>query len=103
MLVLLLLTPRGGAQFWLIAAALTALIVVHLIFWVMTQPVNKYWLRQTKLTASAERFFETGRSHDSTGSPPDWTVLRDRWERSHVLRAAIAMLALILLITAVAQ
>jgi len=98
-LVLLLMTPGGTRQFWLIAGALAALLVTHLIFWVMTQPVNRFWLEETELTASAKRFFRT----DGMGRPPlDWTVLRDRWEHSHVLRAIAALLGLILLFTAVA-
>jgi hypothetical protein len=98
-LALLLVTPGGTRQFWLIAGALAALLVTHLIFWVMTQPVNRFWLEETELTAPAKRFFRP----DGLGRPPpDWTVLRDRWERSHVLRAIAALLGLILLITAAA-
>jgi hypothetical protein len=32
----------------------------------------------------------------------DWTRLRDRWEFSHVLRAAFGLASLILLVTAIA-
>jgi hypothetical protein len=32
----------------------------------------------------------------------DWTVLRDRWEYSHVARAAIGLVSLGLLVTALA-
>ena len=31
----------------------------------------------------------------------DWTALRDRWEYSHVGRAAVSMVGLILLVAAV--
>jgi hypothetical protein len=95
---LLAMTSYGSVQFWLIAGALAALVAMHLIFWVMTQPVNKVWVKDVKLGASASTFFGAG------GSLPerDWTELRDRWEHSHLLRAAAAMLGLILLATAVA-
>lgn len=100
-LALLLTTARGTVQFWLVTAAFVALLLVHAIFWVMTQPVNKVWLRQTQLSPSAERFFATHTPADDLIAR-DWTVLRDRWERSHALRAIAAMLALILLVIAVA-
>jgi len=78
--VLLILTPSNSRQFWLVAGALIALVAVQVIFWTMTQPVNKYWLRNTELSRTATRFFETG-----TPAPVgDWTEMRDRWERSHV-------------------
>jgi hypothetical protein len=35
-------------------------------------------------------------------SKPDWIKLRDRWEWSHAVRAALGLLAFILLVTAVA-
>lgn len=101
-LALLLMTPGKTVPFWLTAGGLAALIVMHLIFWVMTQPVNKAWLRETELTASAQRFFGTDRAGEAEQPPADWTALRDRWELSHALRAAAAMLGLILLMTAIA-
>jgi hypothetical protein len=97
-LILLTLTPRNSPQFWLVAGALAALVAVQVIFWTMTQPVNKYWLQNTELSRVATRFFETG----SAASAGDWTVMRDRWERSHVLRAIASVLAVLLLTTAVA-
>jgi Anthrone oxygenase len=99
-LILLVLT-RDAMQFWLIACALAALVVMHLIFWLVTQPVNKFWLRDTELTASADRFF--GKEGEGAQSQKtDWTRLRDRWELSHALRSIAAALALVLLVTAVA-
>jgi hypothetical protein len=82
----------------LIAAALAALIFVQVIFWTMTQPVNKYWLEKTELSRVASRFFDTA----AGAGPADWTVMRYRWELSHVLRAVAATVALLLLVTAVA-
>jgi hypothetical protein len=96
--LVLLVTIPGTAQFWLVAGALAALAGMHAIFWMITQPVNKYWLRQTELSKPAKRFFGS----DSAGAPPDWISLRDRWEYSHVSRAVAAMLALLLLVIAVA-
>lgn len=101
-LALLLMTPSGSGAFWLVAGALIALIVMHLIFWVVTQPVNRAWLRETTLAAPAKRFFGTDQMDPTGGPPEDWSVLRDRWEWSHALRAVAAMLGLILLATAIA-
>lgn len=100
-LLLLLATPYGSAEFWLIAGAVAALAVMQAIFWLMTQPVNRFWLQGTKLSGSAERFFETGAAAVDPSS--DWTIHRDRWERSHVLRSIAAMLGLILLLIAIAR
>jgi hypothetical protein len=95
---LLFMAPRGSAQFWLIAVALAALVTVQIIFWIMTQPVNKYWLRNTELSRLGTRFFETG----SAAPAGDWTVMRDQWERSHLLRAIASVVALLFLTTAIA-
>lgn len=95
---LLVVTPAGTSQYRLIAGALAALVAVQAIFWLQTQPVNKYWLQSTKLTGAASRFFEAG----SALSAADWTEMRDRWERSHVLRAVASAIALLLLATAIA-
>jgi len=97
-IVLLISTDRSSLQFWLVAGALAALILVQSIFWFMTQPVNKYWLENTELSRVATRFFDTG----GTAKPADWTEMRDRWERSHVLRAITSVLALVLITAAVA-
>jgi hypothetical protein len=97
-LLLLILTPRPSLRFWLVLAAFASLVAVQVIFWTLTQPLNKYWLQNTKLSRSATRFFEAG----SATAAADWTVMRDRWERSHVLRAIASVLALLLLTMAIA-
>ena len=99
LIALLALTPVDTLRFWLTAGALATMAAVQTIFWTMTQPVNRYWLRAQKLSGSAKRFFDTGATAETPG---DWTIMRDRWERSHVLRAMAAMAALVLLVTAVA-
>ncbi|WP_246505850.1 anthrone oxygenase family protein [Mesorhizobium silamurunense] len=98
-----MLTSSGAVQFWLIAGALVALLAMQLVFWLMTQPINKHWLQEVELNAPAKRFFATEGSDGTTLPPMDeWTALRNRWELSHVVRAALAMLSLILLTTAIA-
>jgi len=93
------LTPVGTRIFWLILCAFVALLAMHVIFWVFTQPVNKYWLEGQPVSAAARHFFRTGSASSAPAS--DWTTLRDQWEYSHLARAALATLALFLLILAV--
>jgi hypothetical protein len=94
---LLALAPGGAASFWLIAAGLVASVVTHVLYWTLTAPVNKVWLRNEALSGSAQRFFGAGGSLTES----DWTMLRDRWERSHLYRAATSVSALILVAVAV--
>jgi hypothetical protein len=51
------------------------------VFCLVTQPVNKYWLASEKIGETGARFFAvtTGRGRVM----PDWTSLHDRWECSH--------------------
>jgi hypothetical protein len=70
---------------------------------VLTHPVNAFWVpgfQPSRLGAGFFGFDPLGRT---TGmGKPDWTVLRDRWELSHVARAILGLLSLALLAVAVA-
>jgi hypothetical protein len=99
-LILLLLTPANGPAFWLTLAAFAALIVMHGLYWLLTHPVNKFWLKEQQLHGAGAAFFGVGGA-SGTGDA-DWAMLRDRWEYSHVARAVCAMLSLIALVTAAA-
>ncbi|MDQ6433386.1 DUF1772 domain-containing protein [Mesorhizobium sp. LHD-90] len=89
----------AGAPFWLTLGAAAALAAMQAVFWLATQPVNKVWLQRTKLSKAGESFFRT---KDAQGrSDADWRGLRDRWEGSHVARAALATLGFVLLAAAV--
>jgi hypothetical protein len=92
--VLLWLSPRFTAAFWLLALALVAAMLTHLLYWVLVAPVNRVWLRGEALPESARRFFGMTEHAGET----DWTALRDRWEWSHVCRAATSMTAFLLLV-----
>lgn len=93
---LLALTPDGTSTFWLVGGALAAALLAHLLYWILTAPVNKVWLRSEALSGSADRFFAAGGSVTET----DWRTLRNRWERSHFYRAAASVIALVLLAVA---
>lgn len=94
---LLLFTPFCTTSFWLTAAAVVGLLLAHAVYWVVTHPVNKVWLKDEKLDKSAGAFFAAG----NATAAGDWTALRDRWEWSHVARAILAVASLIALVVAV--
>lgn len=98
---LLIAMPGSGTAFWLVLAALLALVVMHSVFWLVTQPVNKHWLVRENIGKTGARFFavEQARGREM----PEWTMLRDRWEYSHLARAVLAAFAFILLVVAVVR
>jgi hypothetical protein len=100
-LLLMLLTPTGAAGFWLTAGALAALTAMHAAYWLLTHPVNNFWLRDTRLQGAGARFFSFG-SSEPADAADGWMNLRDRWELSHVVRAVLGMIGLALLVAAVA-
>jgi hypothetical protein len=100
-LALVIVMPRESAAFGLALAALTLLLVMHAIFWFVTQPVNKIWLKDMQLNKAGSAFFSTG-GNVRGSQAGDWTALRDRWEYSHVARAVLVTTAFVLLVCAVA-
>lgn len=94
----LLLTQPHALALWLEILALIALVVMHAIFWTVTQPANRFWLTGANLSGLGASFF--------AGAPAaqgDWMALRDRWEYSHLARAACAAIAFIALVIASAR
>lgn len=89
--LLLYLTPLGTSRFWWTAAALVLLVAVHGAYWLVTHPVNNFWVREVSMSAPGSRFFSTF----ARGQSGDWMELRNRWELSHVVRACLAMLSLV--------
>lgn len=102
-LVLLFQSATGTPAFWLTSAGFIALLAMHLTYWILTHPLNNFWLGSTKLSGAGTRFFALG---GPTGTDElqrmDWTALRDRWEFSHAVRAGFGLISLVLLVTAVA-
>lgn len=99
LVALLFLTPLGTPRFWLIAVALALMLSVQAIFWLVTQPVNKFWIKDLDLHAAGGRFFSLG----GTKEVRDWKELRDIWEYSHMARSVLAMLSLIAVTVALAS
>jgi hypothetical protein len=79
---------------------------VHAAYWIVTHPVNNFWLKDNDLKGVGAGFFSFGAekcaASNVTTSDEGWKGLRNRWEFSHVLRAVLAAIALILLIIAIA-
>jgi hypothetical protein len=99
LLILAVIVAGTGAGFWLTLAALPALAAAHGIYWLVTHPVNNFWLKDFELKGAGKGFFALGsRGLDNA----DWKALRDRWEYSHLARAALGLIAFICLATAVA-
>jgi hypothetical protein len=88
----LLLTPTASDRFPWIVAALVLLVLEHATYWLVTHPVNGFWLKDTPLKGAGATFFSTASTPET-----DWTRLRDRWEWSHVARAALATASLVAL------
>lgn len=105
-LLLAFVTPPGTPAFWLTLGAFVSLLAAHVAYWILTHPVNNFWLANFELRGLGKSFFRSapfaGRRPGAQSETPDWTVLRDRWERSHVVRAVLALISLLLLATAVA-
>ena len=101
---LLLLTPAGSRTFWLGVVALLGLIGMQAVYWIVTHPVNRFWLRDEVLGSAGTEFFATdpggraGSGGDTEAT--DWEKLRDRWEYSHVARAALGFVSFLALVAA---
>jgi hypothetical protein len=93
LVVLAFLVPPGAADFWLTLASLAVLTIMHAAYWVLTHPVNNFWLKDTKLETAGAAFFNLG----TPAATSSWTKLRDRWEISHAVRAGLGFAAFVLL------
>lgn len=102
--ILLFATPSGTADFWLTLAALLGLVGMHAAYWILTHPVNKFWLEDERLSGLGAGFFSfaSAGTRQDEPRPVNWTDLRDRWEYSHVVRAGLSAVSLVALAVAVA-
>ena len=98
--LLAFLMPAGSSSFWLTVTSCIALALMHAVYWVLIHPVNNFWLKDINPQGVGGAFFGFGSAPARSGQF-DWTTLRDRWEYSHLARAGLAVLAFVLLVTAV--
>jgi hypothetical protein len=96
--VMLFLVPAGSTIFWLTLASFAALLAMHVAYWLLTHPVNKFWLKDYELKGFGRRFFGLGKVAQPDPSRADWTDFRNRWEYSHAIRAALGLTSFALLV-----
>jgi hypothetical protein len=102
LLALLAFTPYASTRFWWTLAAFVLLLTMHLIYWVVTHPVNNFWIKDIELTGLGVTFFSLF-APSAAEARAEWSKLRDMWEYSHVARAVLAMLSLISLMIATTE
>jgi hypothetical protein len=95
--VLVALTPPSSDAFWPTVGALATLLIMQASYWLITHPVNRFWLTERPLRGAGATFFRFG---VGSGLRREWRDLRDQWEMSHVIRAILALAALSLLFLA---
>jgi hypothetical protein len=89
--VLLYLTASGTELFWWTAAALVFLVAGHATYWLMTHPLNNFWVKDVAKAGPGGVFFSiSGRQ-----SAGDWRELRNIWELSHAIIFGLVTLSLI--------
>ena len=101
-LLLLFLIPRSDSAFVWTLVAFLSLVAMHLVFWIVTQPVNRHWLARAQLTSAARGFFNPVRDPQQTAVADRWEHLRNTWEYSHIVRAVLAVVGLLSMTIAVA-
>ena len=104
MLLFAMHTDRN--QFWLILIAFCAVLAMQIVFWLVTQPTNRFWLRNERLGTTGAQFFSIDRSKqgaEGNRQSSEWQRLRNRWEYSHVVRAVLSAISLVALVIAVAK
>jgi hypothetical protein len=101
-LILLLFTPLGSAAFWSTLVALLGLTGMQAVYWLLTHPVNQFWLEGENLNGVSAGFFSFGANRlQQNKRSTDWTDLRNQWEYSHVIRAGFALVSLIAIVIAI--
>src|SRR5262245_29425619 len=89
--VLLYLTPYGTSRVWWTASALAFLLVGHVTYWLMTHPVNDFWVKRVVMSKPGSTFF----SAFAVAEAADWRDLRNRWELSHAIIAGLVTVSLL--------
>jgi hypothetical protein len=101
----LLAMTQSAAFLWTLVGFL-GLAATHVAYWLLTHPVNNFWLKGQNVAGVSGRFFKIN-SLDPQGegdqlSAQAWKRLRNRWEYSHVLRSLLSGIGLLALLAAVA-
>lgn len=105
-IILLLFTPWGSAEFWLTLVALLGMVGMQAVYWLLTHPVNQFWLEGENLSGFSASFFSFAahrQGQQNKSRPVDWTDLRNQWEYSHVVRAGFALVSLSAIVIAISM
>ncbi len=94
-LIFLFRTPIGYTAVWF-TVALAGLVAMQVIYWLVTHVVNKVWIAGQRLGSAGANFFAAGLQRSTANQ--DWVALRNRWEYSHVARAACSVVSLVALL-----
>jgi hypothetical protein len=106
-LLLLLATPMAAVAFGWALCALAALASMHAAYWLITNPLDRFWLREAsslallaRVPAPASGFFATHPLYGPMSSIADqsWKRLRARWEYANLGRALLAVFGLLALV-----
>jgi hypothetical protein len=105
-LALLLFTPPETVPFVLTVVALICLVGIQAIYWGLIHPTNKFWLQAAgpQLGNVGRAFFAmdpAGRRSSPAQEGDEWKKFRNRWEYSHIARAALAFFGFVSLVVAV--
>jgi hypothetical protein len=101
-IVLLILTPKGTAGFWLTLLAVVCLLGMQGVYWIFVHPVNKVWVQGESMSALGSGFFALGGPRvQSKTRAPEWTQFRNRWEHAHLVRAGLVTVSFLALVIAI--
>ena len=81
--ILLALTPSDDPMFWPVLIAFLTFVLLHVVFWTVVRPANKFWTEERK----------------RNGGNGDWTAMRDQWDAGHIARAVLGAIGLTALVT----
>src|SRR5215831_5426822 len=69
-LALMFEMPRGSAPFWWSVFGFVALAIMHTVFWTVTQPVNRHWTANIRISPNAQQFFGVQQRQSDSGESP---------------------------------
>ncbi len=85
----LVLLPKETRRYCWTVVSLVLLCAVHAVYWLMTHPVNNFWVSTVPKPKAASTFFGTFAQGER-----DWRQLRRQWESSLIVRACLGMASL---------
>jgi hypothetical protein len=93
LLALLFAVPAGEPVSGALTVALTGAVAAHGVYWLISHPISKVWLKEQTLARVASASFAS----EGEAAVGSWVSYRDRWEYSHVARTALLTVSLIAL------